>query len=202
MYSNKIKSKIEKIFNDLRTEAHDLVGEMTSTTETVRRICQRVSSETASRSKTILSDMLFDLSDSLLQKSFFTDITQQNKFTELNLRQEILNKYQFKASTAVDYQEASSIIQAIKVGGGTLAIGAVLKAGLSSLIIVPVGVLIAAAFGAAMVNYFALEPNKNKKNLLQEIDKYFSEAQQQLLNWFDDVENYFNKRVDEIKQTF
>lgn len=202
MYSEKIKPKIEKMFNDLRSEAHELVGEMTSTTETVSRICQRVSSETTSRSKTILSDMLFDLNDSLLKKPFFTDIAQQNKLLELNLRQEILNKYQFKASAVVDYQEASSIIQAIKVGSGTLAIGAVLKAGLSGLIIVPVGVLIAAAFGAAMVNYFALEPNKNKKNLLQAIDKYFSEAQQQLLSWFDEVEHYFNSRVDEVKQTF
>lgn len=202
MYSKKINYKIEKMFNDLRVEANELVSEMTSTSDTINRICQRVSSEMSSRSKTILSDMLFDLNDTLLENPYFTDISQQNKLLELNLRQEILNKYQFEANAIVNYQEASSIIQAIKVGSGTLAIGVVLKAALSGLIIVPIGVLIMAAFGAAMVNYLVLEPNKNKKNLLQAIDKYFSEAQQQLLSWFDEVEHYFNRRIYEVKQTF
>lgn len=203
MYSNKIKPKVEKIFNELRTEADDLVSEMTSPSETVSRVCQRVSSVTASRSKTILSDMLFDLNDSLLQKAFFIDIAQQNKFVELNLRQEILSKYQFTADISVDYQEASRIIQPIKVAVGTGAIGAVLIAGLSitGLAAVPIGAVIAAAFGAAMIDYLANEPNRSKGNLSKAIDKYLTEAQQQLLNWFDEVENYFNKRAAEIKQT-
>ena len=203
MYSNKIKPKVEKIFNELRAEADDLVSEMTSPSETVNRICQRVSSETASRSKTILSDMLFDLNDSLRENSFFDNIAQKNKFVELNLRQEILSKYQFTADISVDYQEASRIIQPIKVAVGTGAIGAVLIAGLSitGLAAVPIGAVIAAAFGAAMIDYLANEPNRSKGNLSKAIDKYLTEAQQQLLNWFDEVENYFNKRAAEIKKT-
>lgn len=202
MYSNKIKPKIEKIFNDLRIEADDLVSEMTSANEIVSIVCQRVSSVTASRSKTILSDMLFDLNDSLIQKSFFIDIAQQNKFAELNLRQEILSKYQFAADISVDYQEASRMIQPIKVAVGTGAIGVVLIAGLSTgLAAVPIAAVIAAAFSASMIDYLANEPNRSKQNISKAIDKYFTEAQEQLLNWFDEVENYFNKRAAEIKQT-
>lgn len=203
MYSKKIKPKIEEMFNDLRIESGDLVREMTSVNETVNRVCQRVSSVTASRSKTILSDMLFDLNESLLQKSFFTDVAEQNKFLELNLRQEILSKYQFTAEASVNYQEASRMIRPIKAAVGTGAIGTVLIVGLSitGLAAVPVGLVIAAAFGAAMIDYLAIEPNRNKQNLTQAINKYLDEAQQQLLNWFDEVENYFNKRAAEIKQT-
>lgn len=202
MYSNKIKPKIEKIFNDLRIEADDLVSEMTSANEIVSIVCQRVSSVTALRSKTILSEMLFDLNDSLIQKSFFIDIAQQNKFAELNLRQEILSKYQFAADISVDYQEASRMIQPIKVAVGTGAIGVVLIAGLSTgLAAVPIAAVIAAAFSASMIDYLANEPNRSKQNISKAIDKYFTEAQEQLLNWFDEVENYFNKRAAEIKQT-
>lgn len=203
MYSNKIKPKVEKIFNELRAEADELVNEMTSPSETVNRICQRVSSETSLRSKTILSDMLFDLNDSLRENSFFDNIAQKNKFVELNLRQEIFSKYQFTAETSVDYQEASRMIKPIKVAVGTGAIGTVLIAGLSitGLAAVPVGAVIAAAFGAAMIDYLAIEPNRNKQNFTQAINIYLAEAQQQLLNWFDEVENYFNKRAAEIKKT-
>lgn len=202
MYSKKINSKIEKMFNDLKVEAQELINEMTSTDETINRISQRVSSEITKRSKNILSDMLFELNDSLVKEGFFADIAQENKFLELNLRQEILSKYQFEVSTAVDFQEVSSVVQAIKVSGGTLVIGALLKVVLSSLITIPVGLLIAVAFGTAIVNYFALEPNKNKKSFSQTIDKYLLEMQQQLLDWFDEIDNYFNTRATEIKETF
>ncbi|WP_299667809.1 hypothetical protein [uncultured Psychromonas sp.] len=208
MYSEKMKPKVEKMFNDLRVKTLE-IADSNSANDVVSRVCQRVSSETTSRSKTMLSDMLFDLNDSLLQTSFFTDISRQNKFMELNLRKEILGKYQFTTSNTIDYQEASRIMQAIKVGSGTLVIGGACEIGvvliaglsLSSLVPVPVGILIVAAFAAALVDYFIIEPNRNKKNISQAIDKYLIEAQQQFLNWFDEVENYFNKRVDELKQT-
>jgi hypothetical protein len=208
MYSEKMKPKVEKMFDDLRMEAQEIVVETKSANEAVSRICKRISSETATRSKTMLSDMLFDLNDSLLQTSFFTNTSQQNKFTELNLRQEILSKYQFTATITIDYEEASRIAQAIKVSSATFAIGGICEIGvvliaglsLSSLVPVPVGVLFAAAFGTAMLSYFAIEPNRNKRNFSQVIDKYLAEAQQQFLNWFDEIENYFNNRVDEIKQ--
>ncbi len=209
MYSEMIKPKVEKIFSELRTEVHKIVVEVNSANEAVNRISQRVSSEMASRSKTILSDMLFDLNDTLLQTPFFADTARQNKFAELNLRQEILSKYQFTVSITVNYKKASRIVQALKVGGGTLVIGGIGEIGvvliaglsLSSLVPVPVGALVAVAFGAAMVDYLAIEPNRSKKNFFQAIDKYLSEAQQQFLTWFDEVENYFNQRVEGIKQT-
>lgn len=202
MYSEKIKPKIEEVFNSLQVEVQHLINEMNSKDETINQISQRVSSEITTRSKSILSDMLFDLNDSLIKEGFFTDVAQQNKFIESNLRKEILNKYHFKINSAVDYQELSSVGQAIKVSGLTLAIGAVLKGGLSSFITVPVGLLIAAAFGAAIVNYYSLEPNKNKKNLSHAIEKYLLEMQQQLLDWFDEIQNHFNKRANEIKEMF
>lgn len=210
MYSENIKPKADKIFTDLREKIREIVNESYSLNDTVKSVYQIVSSEIESRSKTMLSDMLFDLNDSVLQTSFFADnISRQNDFLALNLRQEILSKYQFKTTTTIDYQEASRILQAAKAGCGVLAVGGICEIGMvliaglsfSSLIPIPVGVLFATTFGSAMADYLFIEPNKNKKQFFLAIDKYFSEAHQQYLNWFDEVENYFNKRVDEIKQT-
>lgn len=209
MYSAAIKPKVDEMFDNLRERVSSIVMESSTADEAINRGVTLVSSELAARSKSILSDMLFDLSDKLMETDFFADIAKQNKFTEINLRQEILSKYRFESSTTVNYKEASREVQALKVGGATLAvggaaeIGAVLIAGLSlsDLVPIPIGVLLVASIGATLADYYAIEPKKSKNALRQAMDNYLVAAQQQFLNWFDEVEKYFNTRVEEIKAT-
>lgn len=209
MYSAAIKPKVDEIFDNLRERVSSIVMESSTADEAINRGVTLVSSELTARSKSILSDMLFDLSDKLMETDFFADIAKQNKFTEINLRQEILSKYRFESSTTVNYKEASREVQALKVGGATLAvggaaeIGTVLIAGLSlsDLVPIPIGVLLVASIGAALADYYAIEPKKSKNALRQALDNYLVAAQQQFLNWFDEIEKYFNTRVEEIKAT-
>ena len=209
MYSATIKPKVDAIFENLRKRVSSIVMESSTAKEAINRGVALVSSELATRSKSILSDMLFDLSDNLLETDFFADITRQNKFIEINLRQEILSKYRFVPSTTVNYKEASREIQALKVGGATLAVGgavevgAVLIAGLSlsDLVPIPISALVVASIGAALADYYAIEPKRSKNALKQALDNYLVAAKQQFLNWFDEVEKYFNTRVEEIKAT-
>ena len=208
MYSTTIKPKVDVMFNDLRKKVSAIVIESSTSSEAINNVTKLVSSELVTRSKSILSDMLFDLSDKLMDTDFFADIAKQNRFAEINIRQEILSKYQFAPSTTVNYSEASKTVQALKVGGatfvvgGTIEIGVVLIAGLSlsNLVPIPISILIVASIGAAMADYYAIEPAKNKKALAQALDNYLVDAKQQFLNWFDEVEKYFNVRVEEIKQ--
>ncbi len=208
MYSTTIKPKVDVMFNDLRKKVSAIVIESSTSNEAINNVTKLVSSELAARSKSILSDMLFDLSDKLMDTEFFADIARQNRFAEINLRQEVLSKYQFAPSTTVNYREASRTVQALKVGGatfvvgGAIEIGVVLIAGLSisNLVPIPISILIVASIGAALADYYAIEPAKNKKALAQALDNYLVDAKQQFLNWFDEVEKYFNVRVEEIKQ--
>lgn len=208
MYSTTIKPKVDVMFNDLRKKVSAIVIESSTSNEAINNVTKLVSSELAARSKSILSDMLFDLSDKLIDTEFFADIAKQNRFAEINLRQEILSKYQFAPSTTVNYREASRTVQALKVGGatfvvgGAIEIGVVLIAGLSisNLVPIPISILIVASIVAALADYYAIEPAKNKKALAQALDNYLVDAKQQFLNWFDEVEKYFNVRVEEIKQ--
>lgn len=209
MYSTTIKPKVDIMFDDLRKKVASVVADSSTSTEAVATATKLVSSELATRSKSILSDMLFDLSDSLMETEFFADITRQNKFYEINLRQEILNKYQYAPSTTVNYKEASKELQALKVGGATLAVGGVIEIGvvlaaglsLSNLVPLPISVLVVASIGAALTDYFIIEPARNKKNLAHALDMYLINAKEQFLEWFDKIEQFFNKRVEEIKQT-
>jgi len=209
MYSSVIKPKVDTIFNSLREKISSVVAQSPDSKDALDQVTRLVSSELTTRSKSILSDMLFELSDKQMATNFFSDISRQNRFFELNLRQEILNKYQFTPNTAVSYKEASRAVQALKVGGttfvvgGVVEIGIVLAAGLKfpSLVPIPICLLIVASIGAALADYYAIEPKKNKTALAKALDEYLIGAKQQFLNWFDEVEKYFNMRVEEIKQT-
>lgn len=197
------------MFNDLSKEIQKFVDESCSLNDAVEKISNLVSSKIKLRSKTMLSDMLFELNDSVLQTSYFADnIARQNDFLSKNFPQEILSKYQLSITTKVDYQEACQDLEAAKIGGGVLAVGGVCAIGgvligglsFSSLVPIPIGILFAAAFGAAMADYFFIEPNRNKKQFFLAIDKYLSEAKKQYVNWFNGIENYFYKQVDDFKQ--
>lgn len=210
MYSEIIATKVEKMFNELYVEIHTVVNETVSLNNTINNICQRVSSETALRSKLMLDDMLFEFDRALFKTPFFADdFSRRNEFSALNLRKEITSKYQFTSTVTVDYQEASRGLHAFKVGsavfgvGGILGIGIVLFSGLllSSVGPVPIGVLFAAAIGAAIVDYLFIELTKSKKRFSSAIEKYLNEAKEQYLSWFDSVENYYNARVEQIKET-
>ena len=129
MYSTTIKPKVDVMFNDLRKKVSAIVIESSTSNEAINNVTKLVSSELAARSKSILSDMLFDLSDKLMDTEFFADIARQNRFAEINLRQEILSKYQFAPSTTVNYREASRTVQALKVGGATFVVGGAIEIG-------------------------------------------------------------------------
>ena len=209
MYSSTIENKVNTIFTDLRKKVDSIVAESFNSDEAVDVVTKVVCSELSTRSKTILSDMLFDLSDKLMKTDFFSDISKQNKFYTINLRQEILNKYLFAPSTTINYEEASRELQALKIGGATCLVGGVIEFGyimmaglsLSSLIPVPLGLLLVVSIGAAVADYYIIEPKRNKKALAAALDNYLVQTQKQFLKWFDAVEVFFNKRVEEIKQT-
>lgn len=209
MYSTKIQPKIDKMFGELKMRVASIIAESSSSKEATNKITETVSSELATRSKSLLSDMLFDLNDALMETDYFSDISKQNRFTEVNLRKEILDKYQFAASSTIDYNEASRKINALAIGGGILIVGGAIEVGyvlikglsLSTLIPIPISVLIVASIGTALTDYYKIEPNRSKKTLNISINNYLDQVKAQFIAWFDEVENYYNKRVEEIKQT-
>ena len=209
MYSTTIKPKVDKMFEKLKTRVAAIITDSSTPKEATSKITKIVSSELTTRSKTILSDMLFDLTDELMETDYFADITKQNRFNEANLRQEILDKYQFTPSSSIDYDEASNIINALEVGGGVLLVGSTIEIGyvlikglsLSALVPIPISVLIVASIGAAIADYYAVEPSRSKKALRLAIDRYLDQAEKEFILWFEEVEKYYYKRVDEIKQT-
>lgn len=209
MYSSIIRPKVEEMFSNFREQTINVLNESTNLDEIIRTITRIVTFELTMRSKFILNDMLFALTNAVLVTEFFTESKKKNAFYEIDLEQEIVKEYQFEPSVSIGFNESSRMMHAAKVGGATFAVGGVagvgiaLKTGvsLSSLLPIPLGGFIAASIGVALADYYALGPQRSKKELEKAINEYLDTLKEQFLNWFDEIEVYFNKRVEEIKLT-
>ena len=210
MYSESIKNRIDQMFDELKTKTSSIISNTSTSKEASEKVTRLVSSELTTRSKLVLSDMLFSLTDALMETEDFQDIAKQNKFMDINLRQEILNKYRFNVDSTLDYKEASREIKALLAGGLVLAVGGAAEIGyvlvseleFSILVPVPICVLIVASIGAALADYYAIEPKRTRKAMKAAVDSYLDQSREEYLKWLDEVENYFNSRVEEIKMTF
>ena len=47
-----------------------------------------------------------------------------------------------------------------------------------------------------------LEPKCGNKKFIEAVNKFLEEIKKRFLAWFDEVECYFNKRVDEFVSSF
>lgn len=217
MYSAKNSSKIHAIFKELRKKALDIIHESSTAEVAVDRIASCVASELSMHSKALLHDMLYDLTNELMETDFFSsDVSRQNRFMERDLEREILDKYQFEPSRDVGYEEGSRMLHAAAVGGGagatTLAVGVVADLGivlisrLSSTDIAPIPIKwlvlvpLASAAGSALAYYFAA-PKRSKKALekfINSYDGYLGNLENSIHNWLDEVERYFDRRAEEI----
>ena len=80
MYSESIKPKVDVMFDDLRKRVNTIVSDSSTSKEATEKITKLVSSELATRSKSILSDMLFDLTDALMETDYFKDFSNSFLF--------------------------------------------------------------------------------------------------------------------------
>ena len=70
MYSATIKPKVDKMFSDLGKQAREIISISTSMNDAANHATRLVSSEVSTRSKTILSDMLYDLTRHFMKNLF------------------------------------------------------------------------------------------------------------------------------------
>ena len=73
--------------------------------------------------------------------------------------------------------------------------GGILKFAISGAVNIPFAVIIAGAVAAACAAYFKIVPKKNKKEFRRAVNKFLNDLENDILNWFVDVENFFESRV-------
>lgn len=212
MYSKAIANDIDRLFIELQESVKDVAASAKTSQSAADEVVTRVSKVLTNRSEAVLSDMLSFLSKDILKSPEFSTVEKQLAFQRVNLYDEIKSKYNFVVED-IKYQEASKIVHylIIPVGvgagagvasSGIIKIGTVLGLALSSASpAVPVSIAIAGCLGMFLLELLKLEPQCNRKKFFEAIKTYLVDTKHQFCHWLNEVENYFNKRVDEIKRT-
>lgn len=203
MYSKELEKQVKVLFEGLKTKAVKIVSESRKNTDATNRIMRLVSSTISAEAEGYIVDMYDCLVKKIKQEDFFKNHENMNAFYRLNLRDELNNKYQFNIENidayknGIEYKEINQLYRAACAAIGTLAVGEILKRTLAGVVNIPFVVVIAGALATACTSYFTL-PTRNRKKYIKALDKFMNDLENDILNWFVDVEVYFDNCVREL----
>lgn len=208
MYKQVLEEKIENLFQDISQKAYIKLNNPLGLTEASNQIVKMISSETTMKSKYMTIDLYSALEEKVLNSVGFQDISKQNAFFELNIREKIFDKYQFEISSldtltnGMNFKKINKVYTSIATAAGTAAVGGVLKYALYNTINIPVAVIIAGAVLVFCGMYFKAVPTINKQKFMKELKSFLDSVKKDFLAWFAEIEKYFNNCVEELKISF
>lgn len=200
MYNKELEKQLHQLFEELSEKAAQIASEARTNTEATDRIMRLVSSSISAEAEGYMVDMYACLVEKIKSEEYFKNPENLNAFYRLNLREELNEKYQFNIENidayknGIEYKEINQLYVAAGAAVGTLALGGILKFALSSVIGIPFPVIIAGALVAACAAYFAI-PTKNRKDYKKAVEKFMKDLENDILDWFVDVEMYFEQQV-------
>lgn len=200
MYNKELKKQVHGLFLELKSKANDIVFEARTNTDATERIMRLVSSKISAEAEGYMVDMYACLVEKIKEEDYFKNPDNLNAFYRLNLRNELNDKYQFNIEDidaykmGIEYKEVNQLYASAGAAAGTLALGGILKFALSSIIGIPFAVVIAGAVVVACATYFAV-PTRNRSEYKKSVEKFMDDLENDILDWFVDVEVYFDEQV-------
>ena len=200
LYNSDIERQIHDLFIELKKKSIKIASEARTNTNDTERIMRLVSSTISAEVEGYIVDIYAGLLEKIKQDDYFKNQENLNAFYRLNLRNELNEKFQFNIENidtykkGISYKEINQIYVTAGAAAGTLALGAILKFALSSVVRIPFVIIIAGAVVVACASYFAL-PTQNRKEYKKSIKKFLDELEEDILDWFVDIEIYCDERV-------
>lgn len=208
MYKEKLLTKINEIFEVLKEKSHSIILKQISIEDKSQQTVEMLSYEIQNITYSILIELYSNISKKILNESEFIHGENKLRFYESDIKKDIFEKYRFNLESlkalkkGIEYKELNREYTALATAAGTAAIGGVLKYNFNDDIKIPTVGILAVALLAFTGAYFKVVPSKNEDRLIDAIDKFLSEIKSELIDWIDEVENYFNSRVEELVKTF
>ena len=200
MYNKELKKQARALFIELKRKSDKIASEARTNTDATERIMRLVSSTISAEAEGYMVDMYACLVEKIKHDDYFKSQENLNAFYRLNLRNKLNEKYQFNIENidaykkGIEYKEINQLYAAAGAAAGTLAVGGILKFALSGVVGIPFTVVIAGAVVAACAAYFAL-PTRNRKEYKKAVEKFLNELEEDILDWFVDIEVYFDEQV-------
>lgn len=210
MSNNKVKGYIQELFVEIKEDISDIIKFAPTIEMATQSIMECVARKITMATQGYMVDLYSELSKKTLQEAIFQDPANANRFYEIDIRQQIMDAYQFEVqdlksySTGMDFKEIDRTYATAVSAVGSATVGGLLLGALSNVVHIPFAVILAGAFltgiGCGGTVYYIV-PEKNKEKYQCAVESFLCKLEKELLCWVDEVIDFYNKKVDELKQT-
>jgi hypothetical protein len=218
MSSAKVKEHIKKLFVEINEEVSEIIDASPDSEIATTNIMEYVSTKITAATGGYMADLYGALSKDTLNEPIFHSAENANKFYELNLRQQIADAYRFDIqdlnsySQGVNYKSITQSYTDALITVGVVGVSAAVGAGLAELlrkmlwgvvklpfVVVLAGAILCGGLGA--YTYGQASPKKSKEKYASAVHTFLSHLETDLMDWVDEVERFYNQKVDELKKT-
>lgn len=206
MYNKELELDINSLFCELRKEVEEIIDTSKTYKVASEMIVDIVASKVVTESKGYVIDLYASLVNDIKKDDYFKNPNHLNDFYRLNLRGDLNNKYNFDIKSLESYKkgikfdEINNLYATAGATVGTLTVGGILKYCISGTVNIPLIIIIAgAAVVALVVNKAISIQNKNKFKRV--VYKFLKDMESDILNWLDDIEDYFKDRVNSLRRS-
>lgn len=211
MLDNKVKGLISELFDEMDVEVSKIIKKAPTTEMAIEEVMNYVSSTITASTQGYMVDLYSALTEQTMNDEIFKDPANANKFYELNLRQQISDSYQFDIQDlnsyekGINFAEINDSYATAAATVGSAAVGGILLGALSGVVHIPMVVIIAGAVLAGIaggsVAHCKVVPEKNKEKFSASVGAFMIDLKLELLDWVDEVEKFYNEKVEELKKT-
>lgn len=200
MLNNEEKQKIEqhinKLINVILSEAKNSIELGVSKEQIIDDVVKMTVNKFTPESKMLISSLYNMLMEKTLQESIFNNSQNEASFYEINIFKELNEKFNFEIPSKIDYEESERKIKKWIAEGIITVTGVVISISLKKAYPIIVAIVIAGIMTVINKN----KENNRKEDLTATINAYLESVKQSLLSWVDSIEEYYDKRVNELKE--
>ena len=192
----KIEQHIDKLINVILSEAKSSIESGMSKEQIIDNVVKMTVNKFTPESKMLISSLYNMLIEKTLQESIFNNPQNEASFYEMNIFKELNEKFNFEIPSKIDYEESERKINEWITAGIITVIGGVVSISIKKASPIIVAIVIAGIMTVINKN----KENNRKEDLTATINAYLESVKQSLLSWVDSIAEYYDKRVNELKE--
>lgn len=193
------KAKVEKEIQDLvekiKKSARKAISEGISDEQLIEKVVNVTVKKFTPKSKTLLSSVCNILVDETLSDERYLDPKKKAFLYEKDIVSEINSSFVFDMPSNVDYTKNKLDIEKLLISGAIVVSGGLISIPVKSAVPVAISIVV-----GAIMYYILMKYDKKRKHLYEAICEYLDTVGVTLLNWLDNVQEYYYERISEIEK--
>lgn len=197
----KIENYIQKIIDGLMKDTKESIAFGMSDKQVIDRITKATVNKFTPESKMIMASVYNMMMDDTLAEEIFQKLENKTAFYQMDILKDLNSKFVFEVPDKIDYQESKKELDKWIKGGSAVVVVAGGVASIKFKSFIPLGISLAVVLVAIMGMVIYNNSKKNSgTNINTLVSDYLNSVQKSLLAWVETIENYYDKKIDQLKK--